>query len=248
MGVVGAVLAAGLIGLVGGAAIPVVSYRLAVELDEPNRETCVDCGRRLTGWVRLPNRCPHCGHRFGPPFWLTAGVAAVACGLIAAAIGAVPVLYPFVGLAVFGVLLGTIDLACRRLPHVLVLPAIGVSAVILLAIAAVTGDWSTFGRAGAGAGVMAGFYGLLYLLPGRGVGLGDVTLGVLLGEFLGWLGWREVILGALLPWLVSLPILVVGLASGRLDRKATVPFGPSMLVAALLAVVAGSWLAMFGRS
>jgi leader peptidase (prepilin peptidase)/N-methyltransferase len=241
----GVVLASVLFGLIGGSVLPRPAYRLAVALDEPHRDSCVDCGRSLPSGIRT--RCPGCGRRLGPPVWLTAGLAAVACGLIAVALGPVPVLVPFLGLAVLGVLLGVVDVACKRLPHVLVLPGIAVSAVLFVAIAAGTGDWAALGRAGAAAVGLTVAFGLLYLLPGRGVGLGDVTLAALLGGYLGWLGWRFVLLGAVLPWLVNVPVLVVLLVSGRIGRKATVPFGPAMLVGALLAVVAGRWLDVFAR-
>jgi len=167
---------------------------------------------------------------------------------MAMALGPVPVLVPMLGLSVLGVLLAVIDIACKRLPHVLVLPAIAVSAVILLGIAAGTGDWARLERAGLGALALTVLFGLLYLLPGRAVGLGDVTLAALLGGYLGFLGWRFVVLGAVLPWLVNAPVLIVLLVSGRIGRKATVPFGPAMLAGALLAVLAGSWLDVFARS
>jgi len=242
----GVVLQSVLFGLIGGSVLPIPAYRLAVEFDEPHRDACVDCGRPLPGW--LPVRCRGCGRRLGPPVWLTAGLSALACGLMAMALGPVPVLVPMLGLSVLGVLLAVIDIACKRLPHVLVLPAIAVSAVILLGIAAGTGDWARLERAGLGALALTVLFGLLYLLPGRAVGLGDVTLAALLGGYLGFLGWRFVVLGAVLPWLVNAPVLIVLLVSGRIGRKATVPFGPAMLAGALLAVLAGSWLDVFARS
>src|SRR3954468_20655906 len=116
----GVVLLAVLFGLIGGSVLPAPAYRLAVELDEPHRVACAGCGRSPLRW--WPVRCRGCGLRLGPPACLTAGLSAVACGLIAVAVGPVPVLVPLLGLAVLGVLLGVIDVACKRLPHVLVLP------------------------------------------------------------------------------------------------------------------------------
>ena len=72
-------------------------------------------------------------------------------------------------------------------------------------------------------------YQLLYLLPGEGIGYGDVRLAVLLGLFLGWLGWAEVVGGALLPWLVNGPVVLGLLLAGRVHRKSRLPFGPAML-------------------
>jgi leader peptidase (prepilin peptidase)/N-methyltransferase len=80
------------------------------------------------------------------------------------------------------------------------------------------------------------------------MGFGDVKLAVLLGGFLGWLGWPEVILGVLVPWLLNGPVVLVLLLSGRVNRKTTLPFGPAMLAGAWVSIVLGSWLNLFGRA
>ena len=190
-----AVAGSAFVGLIGGALVPLTAYRLAVPFEEPDRTACIHCGLALRGWVRLPSACPSCGRRLGPPAGLTGAVGAVVAGTVAAALGPSPALPLFVALAVLGVLLGAIDLACARLPHVLVLPAIAVSAVGFAAVAAVTGSWSDLGRVLGGAVALFGVFGVLYLLSGRAVGQGDVTLAALLGGYLGWLGWPSVIIG-----------------------------------------------------
>jgi leader peptidase (prepilin peptidase)/N-methyltransferase len=232
-------VAALLVGLFGGALVPLPAYRLGVPFEEPDRDSCVHCGRPLGAWVRFLSRCTGCGRRLGPPAWLTAGAAAVVAGGLAFALGPTPVLPLFVGLAVVGVLLGAIDIACARLPHVLVLPAIAVSAAGFLVVAIATGQWPALLRSLGGGAALAAGYGLLYLLPGRAVGRGDVTLAALLGLYLGWLGWRYVLFGGLLPWLVNVPVLLALVLAGRVRRGSSVPFGPAMLVGAWLTVVLG---------
>jgi leader peptidase (prepilin peptidase)/N-methyltransferase len=164
-------------------------------------------------------------------------VAGGASGVLAAALGPQPVLVAFVALAVLGTGLGAIDIACHRLPTVVVVPAIVTSAAFLLALAAGTGAWSTFGRAVLGALVLGIVFAVLYLIPGGGLGFGDVRLAVLLGLYLGWLGWALVLWGALLPWLVNAPVVLTLLLLRRVDRKSRLPFGPAMLLGALLSVV-----------
>jgi leader peptidase (prepilin peptidase)/N-methyltransferase len=176
---------------------------------------------------------------------LTAAAGAVLAGTFALALGPTPVLPLFVALGVLGVLLAAIDIVCARLPHVLVLPAIGVSLAGFAVVAAVTAAWPAFGRAVAGGGALAVAFGLLHLLPGRAVGRGDVTLAALLGCYLGWLGWPYVVFGGMLPWLVNAPVLLVLLARGRVRRRSVLPFGPAMLVGAWLTVLIGGWA---GRS
>jgi leader peptidase (prepilin peptidase)/N-methyltransferase len=154
----------------------------------------------------------------------------------------VPVLVAFVAMALLGVLLGAVDISVRRLPHVLVLPAIGVALLGFATIAMLTGQWDALLRALAGALVLGLIFFTLHLLAGAGLGFGDVTLAVLLGQFLGWLGWREVWLGALLPWLINGPVVLVLLLLGRVKRTTLLPFGPALLVGSLLAVLVGAGL------
>jgi leader peptidase (prepilin peptidase)/N-methyltransferase len=139
-------------------------------------------------------------------------------------------------LALLGTLLGLVDVACRRLPTAIVVPSTVVGAAALVAVSAGTGDWGSFGTAVLGALTLGAIYLALYALPGGNLGFGDVQLAVLLGLLLGYLGWPQVIWGALLPWLVNAPIVLALLASGRVGRRSRVPFGPSLLAGAVLSV------------
>jgi leader peptidase (prepilin peptidase)/N-methyltransferase len=169
---------------------------------------------------------------------VTALVAAVSAGFLTLSLpgGALAALVA-VPLAVLGTGLGVIDVASHRLPSVIVLPSTVVSAVALVVVSAGTGDWGSLARAALGALAMGAVYLGLYLLPGGNLGFGDVQLAVLIGLLLGYLGWPEVVWGALLPWLLNAPVVLALLLVGRVDRRSKLPFGPSMLVGALLAVI-----------
>ena len=93
-----------------------------------------------------------------------------------------------------------------------------------------------------GAIVLGFVFELLYLIPGGNLGYGDVRLAVLLGLFLGWLGWREVLWGALLPWLINGPVVLGLLLAGKVGWKSRLPLGPALLAGALLSVVLGGVL------
>jgi leader peptidase (prepilin peptidase)/N-methyltransferase len=247
-----ATFGAAIVGLVLGAALPRIAYRLSVPFGEPNLAACGVCGAAfpsgLTGWIRIGGRCDSCRGRVGPSpvvTTLASGAAAAALTWLVFPDPAWP-LYPMV--AVLGVLLAMIDLACKRLPHDLVVPATAVTAVALIAIAAGSGQWADLLRAALGATVLSGLFFLLYLVPGQGLGFGDVKVAVLLGLLLGWLGWPEVLLGALLPWLVNGPVVLVLLLIGRVGRKSTLPFGPALLGGFLLAIGVSGWLPVVGRS
>jgi leader peptidase (prepilin peptidase)/N-methyltransferase len=70
--------------------------------------------------------------------------------------------------------------------------------------------------------------------------MGDVKLAGVLGWYLAYLSWRTLIYGAAGGFVISALVSVVLLATRRVDRRAHLPFGPSMLLAAVLAVIVGA--------
>lgn len=236
--VVVAALACGM----AGAFVPTVAYRLAVPYGRPARRACTGCGAPLASGVRgwVATRCG-CGGRLGVPRRLTAALAGVAGGLLAAALGAVAVLPLFLALAVLGVLLGVVDVACQRLPDQVVLPALAATPVLLGVVALADGTWAYWWRGLLACLVVGALLTGLVLLPGAGFGFGDAKVGALLGWYLGWLGWDAVVLGMVLPWVLNVPVLLVLLATRRVGWRTSVPFGPALLVGALSAVLAVTW-------
>ena len=225
----------GVIGAVLGGLLGRPVYRLAVPAGAPIRTACDGCAAPA-GWVAAGN-CVGCGRQLGPPWWglgITAGIASAGIGW---RFGWAPELAPYLVLALLGVLLAAIDLAVMRLPDGLVIPGFAVGTLVFTGLAAAESEWWPWTRAALAAGVLAGTYVILALLPGAGLGYGDVKLAGLLGWFLGWLGWSEVLLGLALPFVLQ-GVVVIGLLSlRRVTRKTMLPFGPAMLAGAWLSVV-----------
>jgi leader peptidase (prepilin peptidase) / N-methyltransferase len=164
-------------------------------------------------------------------------LSAVVWALVATGVGATAALPAFLVLAAVTVPLALVDLKVLRLPDVLVATAFAGGVVLLAAAALATGTPDRLLRAAEAALACGALYLLLALLPGSGMGFGDVKLGAVLGWYLGWLGWFAVVLGVVLTPLVNLPFLVVLLVTRRADRKKPMPYGPAMLLAAVLAIV-----------
>lgn len=230
-------VACGIAGVVVGTMLVRPAYRISVPAGAPPRATCVHCDAPVTGWG-APRDCTGCGARLGPPVWLTGAVCALAFAGLGWRLGPVPELLPYLSLAGLGVLLAAVDLACLRLPDALVKPGFVAGVAVLSGLAISLPAWSELLRAGLAAGALAGGYLVLALLPGGALGYGDVKLAGLLGLFLGWLGWGEVLAGALLPFVINGVLAIVLLAARRVTRHSLVPFGPAMLLGAWLAVVA----------
>jgi leader peptidase (prepilin peptidase) / N-methyltransferase len=167
---------------------------------------------------------------------IVAGLAAVALGAVAGAIGAEAQLAAYLWLAGVGVTLAVIDIETLRLPDRLTLPSYPVGLVLL----AIPADWSALGRAVLAAAITGGAAFLLALLaPRGGLGLGDVKLLGLLGLFLGWLGWGVLVLGVALGFVLGAVVAAGMLASRRAGLRDHLAFGPWLIAGALVAVVAG---------
>jgi leader peptidase (prepilin peptidase)/N-methyltransferase len=140
-------------------------------------------------------------------------------------------------LAVASVVLAVVDLAEKRIPNSVVLPASALVALLLLAAVTVTGEWQQLFGALLGSIGLFAIYLVLALVSPRGMGMGDVKLALLLGLGSGYLGWT--------PWLVCLLggfvvggiAALVALAAKRVSRTESIPFGPSMVAGFALAIL-----------
>jgi leader peptidase (prepilin peptidase)/N-methyltransferase len=180
------------------------------------------------------------GARIAPPWCeIAAGVlwAAVAA---AWAVGVIPAAWvpALLGLGWFGVAAGGVDLAHRRLPDALTLPALPVALLLLLPL----GPTAVM-HGLAGAALAVGAHGAVHLVVPRAMGAGDVKLAAPLGAVLAAAGWPALVLAALLAAVLTAVLGVAGLATRRLGRRAALPHGPSMLAATWLVT---SWLAAVG--
>jgi leader peptidase (prepilin peptidase)/N-methyltransferase len=93
---------------------------------------------------------------------------------------------------------------------------------------------------------MAVLYALYFLIaiakPG-GMGFGDVKLAGVLGLYLGWVGWGALAVGTFLGFLIGGLVGIALMIGGRATRRTGLPFGPFMLVGALIAILVGERLA-----
>ena len=171
--------------------------------------------------------------------WLHVPLAALS-GAGAAALAttwAEAVAFALVGLA--GALLIVIDLAAHRLPDAIVGPMYPILFVALAIAAAIDGAWGQLGRAALAALVLLAGYFLLAFVSPSGLGLGDVKLAGLLGAFLGWQGWAQVLFGTAAAFVLGGLVAVVLIVVARANGRTAFAFGPMMLGGAAIGAAYG---------
>lgn len=203
--------------------VPLLSY-----LVMRGRSSC--CGKRLSyqhplveglvgllfvWWVALSSAffllVTEPGRTVQPLFWLVTGVILVAIAIADLYYGVIPL--PFV---LLGAGLAVVYRVILIFGGAYQLPDLGKS--LLSAIS------------------LSGFYGLLRVVTrGRGMGEGDVWLALYLGLLL---SWPRVWIGTMAAFITG-AIVGVGLIVFKIkSRKETIPFGPFMVLGALI----GLWL------
>jgi len=244
---VGSVIVSLVLGLAVGSFLNVVIHRV------PRGESvvrppshCPDCGNPVrarhnvpvVGWLVLRGRCADCGRPISaryPLVELGTGLVFGAVALRFAHPGQVASLPAYLYFAAIGVALAMIDFDLKRLPNAIVLPSYPVLAVLLAVPAVIHQDWSALARAGIGGVALFAFYLLLVLVYPSGMGWGDVKLAGLVGGVLGYLSWAALVVGAFGGFLLGAVAGVVVIALRKGDRKTALPFGPFMIIAAVLA-------------
>lgn len=247
------------LGVLVGSFLNVVIHRvpLGQSVVHP-RSRCPTCSRQLTAvenvpvvsWVVQRGRCRGCATGISPRYPTVEVLTGAVFALVAYRVGFAPELPGFLYLAAIGVALAAIDLDTHRLPDAIVKPAYVIGPALLGVAAASSGELDSLRRAGIGMVALYAVYFVMRKAYPRGMGRGDVKLAGVLGLYLAWLGWAELVVGGFLAFLlggvVGLPLMFT-----RAGRKTRIPFGPYMLAGALLGMLVGArfvqaYLALIG--
>lgn len=142
----------------------------------------------------------------------------------------------YLAFAAAAVVLTVIDTQHRLLPNAIVYPLFLI-AVTLLSVAAIgDGQPRALLRAGLAMLLLFAFFLLSALLTPSGVGMGDVKLSAVVGLYLGYLSWGAVLIGAVAGFVIAAVLGVALMLARRATRRTLVPFGPSMLAGAAIAI------------
>ncbi|MEK7111381.1 MAG: prepilin peptidase [Patescibacteria group bacterium] len=245
------------LGIAMGSFLGVVIERSNGEVCEtsPRRSRCSLCKHQLSWWENIPlisfvflrGKCRSC--RSPIPYWLplieiAGGLAGVWLAswanqtiifitfiTIIKVIGAGLIASALIWIFFSDLVYGTVPDA-----------AVGVGAVgAVLSHLSYLSDLSYLFAATAAAGF---FLFLVLVTRGRGMGTGDVTLAAFLGF---WLGWPKILLAVWLAFIFGgvAGLILIGLKLKRFGQ--TIPFGPFLIAAAILALMINdNWKIMIG--
>lgn len=239
-------------GLIIGSFLNVVIWRV------PRHESvvrpasrCISCGSSIAprdnipviSWLLLRGRCRDCGSTITARYPAIELLTGIVFGMVAWRIGLTWELPGFLYLAAVLIALAFIDADTRKLPNALTLPSYMVGLVLLASAAFLEGEPHRILVALVGMAALYLLYFTLALVKQGGMGFGDVKLAGVIGLYLGFLGWGPLLVGGFLGFFFGGLGGVAALASRRAGLKSRIPFGPYMVLGALVAVFAGAQLA-----
>ena len=262
---VGASVLIAAFGLAIGSFLNVVAYRVPLGLSVVHPpSSCPGCGSEieardnvpLVSWMVLRGKCRHCAEPISVRYPIVEAITGAAFVVVALRfvpavqetatvvelVSSILVLVAFLYLAAISVALTAIDIDVHKLPNRIVLPSYAVGAILLGVASLLGGDLEPFARAAAGAGILVFFYVVLVLIKPGGMGMGDVKLAGVLGLYLGYLGWAQLIVGASAAFFLGGIFAIVLLLVRRAKRGSAIPFGPWMFAGAWLGILVGEQL------
>ena len=254
-----------LLGLAIGSFLNVVVYRVPAGRSLTPDSACPKCSTAIrrrdnipvVSWLLLRGKCRGCAEPISARYPLVEAGTAVAFTLVAlrfgpaifeatttpdAVAGSIELL-AFLTLTAVSIALALIDLDTKRLPNVIVLPALLAGILLLGAAALIRGDLAALAGAAIGGAALFALYLVLALVKPGGMGFGDVKLSAVLGLYLGFLGWGNLLVGAFAAFLFGGVFGLLLMLARRASRKTAIPFGPWMILGAWVGIFAGEFIA-----
>jgi len=234
-----------LFGLAWGSFLNVVIHRLprGLSLIHPP-SSCPQCGRRIKFYENIPllsyaflrGKCRGCGAKIPVSYPLVEALTPLCFLLIYGHYG---ISVHFFAACLFTsslIVLAFIDYFHQILPDEITLPGIGLAVFYSFFRDDLALKGALFGAV-VGAGILLLIFGLYYLLRKKeGLGMGDVTLMLMTGAFLGWKGaLLTLILGSFCGAIAGVFIL----AFKNKSLQHALPFGTFLAPAAFIALLYG---------
>ncbi len=234
-----------LIGMAWGSFLNVVIYRLPREMSllrPPS--TCPDCEKRikpydnipLLSYILLRGKCRYCQAKIPFSYFLVEFLTPLSFLLLFSQYSLSPFFFASCVFASAFIALAVIDFYHQILPDEITLPCLLLAIVYSLFRSDFNLMESLVGAV-AGAGVLLFVYGAYYLLRKQeGLGMGDVTMMLMIGAYLGWLqAFFTLILASFAGAVVGILFIIFK----RKNLQYSLPFGTFLAPAAFVPLLWG---------
>lgn len=245
------------IGCFIGSFLNVVIWRVpnGISLVNPKRSFCPNCKSPIRWHDNIPvisylvlhGKCRDCQEPISRRYPLVELLGGFMTML--AVLGPALHLYPVwllpatIYFAWLSIVIAFIDIDVQLILDIMTYPSMLLILALLTFASWGTGSWTPLLRAVICAVALAAFYVLLGFIWPNGMGLGDAKLAVIVGLILGWLGLRQLIVGASAAFIVGGAFALIQVARKRINMKGGVPFGPYMLIGAWIGIYVGAPIA-----
>lgn len=202
----------------------------------------------VVSWLRGRGRGAGCWDRLGAHallLILTTVLLFVSVTLRLSARNQLPALPAYLYFVAIGVALARIDIDCKRLPNVIVLPSYPVVLGLLSAAALWQQDWSALLRVLVGTVGLFGFYLILAMVHPGGMGFGDVKLAGIVGAVLAYSSYTALLVGGMAAFVLAAGFGALLIVGQRGSAKQAIPFGPFMIAGSLISIFAAELILGF---
>lgn len=240
------------VGLVVGSFLNVVVYRIPAGLSIVSPPSaCPNCGTEIKpydnlpviSWLVLRGKCRSCRSPISARYPLVEAASAALFLCVYLVVGLNWTVVAYLWFAGVTLALALIDFDTKRIPNRILIPGALIGAVILGAGAVAEGGLGSYGRSWLTAlAYFSGFLVLALIVP-AGFGMGDVKLAFFLGMFVGYVSWAALVVAVFGAVFIGGGVSILLLVTRRVGRKDAIPFGPSMVVGAWLAIAFGNEIA-----
>ncbi len=232
-------------GLAWGSFLNVVIYRLplSMNLSKPS-SSCPHCNQKIKFYDNIPvlsflllrGKCRHCKGRISLRYPLVELLTAVSFLLLYSQYSLSFFFFASCLFACALIALGFIDFYHQILPDEITLPGLLLALIYSLFRTDLNLRQALIGAV-AGAGFLLFIYGAYYLLRKKeGLGLGDVTMMLLIGAYL---GWRQAFFTLILASFVGALVGIFFIIYQKKDFQYSLPFGTFLAPAAFAALLWG---------
>jgi leader peptidase (prepilin peptidase)/N-methyltransferase len=233
-----------LLGAVFGSFLNVCIYRL------PRRESvlwpgssCPYCKSRIPLWLNLPivsylflrGKCRYCKHPIPITYPLVELMTGVLLALLWRYYGFSSLFLHYAVLTLLLLPITFIDLKHKLILNVLTFPGMAMGIALSLGLGLKSLPQVLLGMILGGGFLLTVAYAGKWIFKQESMGGGDIKLGAMIGVFIG----PQVLIALFLAFFLALPVIAVGMSSGRLRLGSAVPFGPFIALATVVIICFG---------